>query len=136
MEVNEVTSIMQCVLKVLGFRLLCPCPYTMCYRALESCGHLELCNNAFILMDSICARMFLSYSFYYLIGYSSIAFNENTKMIAVLTALSSFTFGNPNTLLPAEYKDNHICHSGVSFCLEMIYESFPEMNPLNTIISK
>lgn len=78
--------------------------------------------------DSLCVLI-------YCIGYSSIAFNEYTKMIAVLTALSNFAFGDSNILLPAEDKDNLICHSGVSFCLEMIYESFPEMNPLSTVIS-
>ena len=54
MNQRDVRTMMQYVLRVLGFRLLCPCPYTMCYRDLERSGQLQLCNNAFILMDCIC----------------------------------------------------------------------------------
>ena len=56
MDSNHVKTLMRTVLKLLGFRLLCPCPYTRCYRLLEEGGNSCLYNDAVLLLDCICTR--------------------------------------------------------------------------------
>lgn len=56
MSSDDVKTFMRMVLKQLGFRLLCPCPYTRCYRLLEAGGNSGLYNDAVLLLDCICTR--------------------------------------------------------------------------------